>query len=71
MGIHSAAVGVDVKLEYFQVNWLLPKHLGKQTQPCLTNFRNWIRITQDEVLIWQYGIAADSDGMRSYPSDPV
>jgi len=53
-GIHSAAIGVEVKLEYLQVSCLLPKHLEKQAQPCLTDFHKWIHVTQDEVLIWQY-----------------
>lgn len=69
--MHSIFIGVDVKLEYLQIRWLLPKYLEKQRQPCLTNFHNWIHIIQDEILIWQYGIAAASNGIRSYPSGPA
>lgn len=49
--------------------WILCKHLGKQTQPCLTNFCNWIHITQDKALICQYGIVVASNRISSYPSD--
>lgn len=58
-------------MEYLWVNWILCKHSGKQAQPCLTNFNNWIHIRQDEVLIWQYGIVVANNRIRSYPSDPV
>lgn len=67
---------MDVKWKYLQNNWLLMeywilcKHLGKWTQPCSTNLHNWVHITQDKVLIWQYGIVV-SNRISSCPSDPI